>query len=89
MVIGITGVVSLAISGRLLAENSSIDGFGVIVLGVLTALGGGTLRDLYLDLTAFWVAEVFYLYAASIGILAAIIVSRLKLKINRQIILIF
>lgn len=89
MVIGVTGVVSLAISGCLLAENSSIDGFGVIVLGVLTALGGGTLRDLYLDLTAFWVAEVFYLYATSIGILAAIIVSRFKLKINRQIILTF
>ena len=38
-----------AISGALAARGKQVDLFGVIVLALVTALGGGTLRDVILD----------------------------------------
>ena len=48
-----------------------MDVFGVVMLGCVTALGGGTLRDMILGLhPVFWIANTTYLWAA---ILAALI----------------
>ena len=43
------GVAVFAASGALAAGRKRMDVFGVIVLGAVTAVGGGTLRDLLLD----------------------------------------
>ncbi|MFP3458607.1 TRIC cation channel family protein, partial [Psychrobacter sp. SIMBA_152] len=40
-----------------------IGGFGVVVVGSVTALGGGTLRDILLNQPVFWIANPDYLYA--------------------------
>ena len=39
-----------AITGVLAAKGKRVDLFGVVVLAVVTAVGGGTLRDLLLDI---------------------------------------
>ncbi|CCJ71495.1 Putative inner membrane protein [Cronobacter condimenti 1330] len=45
----IIGTAVFAISGVLLAGKLRMDPFGVLVLGVVTAVGGGTIRDMALD----------------------------------------
>ena len=44
------GTAVFAVSGALAAGRKRMDIFGLIVLGCVTALGGGTLRDVMLDL---------------------------------------
>lgn len=60
-------VVVSAISGVLAARGKRVDLFGVIVLAVVTAVGGGTVRDLLLDVPkVFWLQNPDYLYNALI-----------------------
>jgi uncharacterized membrane protein YeiH len=55
------GVAVFAISGALAAGRKSLDLLGVIVIAMVTATGGGTVRDLLLDRTVFWIARPEYL----------------------------
>jgi uncharacterized membrane protein YeiH len=56
------GVAVFAISGALAAGRRGLDLIGVIVLGTVTAIGGGTIRDLLLDRhPIFWLADPAYL----------------------------
>ncbi|MEM7762562.1 MAG: trimeric intracellular cation channel family protein [Pseudomonadota bacterium] len=65
------GVWVFAYSGGLVAARQRMDLFGYIVLGLLPAVGGGTLRDLILDVPVFWVAQpVYILVAISAGLFA-------------------
>ena len=55
------GVAVFAISGALAAGRKRLDLLGVIVLGLVTAVGGGTIRDLLLDRhPIFWLADPSY-----------------------------
>ncbi len=57
------GVVAFALSGILAATRARFDVVGVSVVALLTALGGGTLRDLLLDREPFfWVANELWLW---------------------------
>ena len=59
------GVAVFAVSGSLAAGRKRMDVFGVIVLGLVTALGGGTLRDALLDsVPVFWIDDPGYLLIA-------------------------
>jgi uncharacterized membrane protein YeiH len=60
------GVVVSAITGVLAARGKQVDLFGVLVLALVTALGGGTLRDLILSRPVFWTADASYLVNAAI-----------------------
>jgi uncharacterized membrane protein YeiH len=65
------GVFAFALSGGLTAVRHRLDIFGVIVIALLTAVGGGTLRDLLLDQPVFWLDDqVSLLLAAGAGIAA-------------------
>jgi uncharacterized membrane protein YeiH len=56
------GVAVFAVSGCLAAGRKRMDVFGAIVLGLVTALGGGTLRDTLLDSgPVFWAVDPVYL----------------------------
>lgn len=56
------GVGVFAVSGALAAGRKRMDVFGVVVLGLVTALGGGTLRDTLLDSgPVFWIHDPVYL----------------------------
>ena len=59
------GVAVFAISGSLAAGRKRMDIFGVIVLGVVTAIGGGSLRDILLNAgPVFWIEDPSYLLMA-------------------------
>ena len=52
------GTAVSAISGALAARGKQVDLFGVVVLALVTALGGGTLRDVILNAyPVFWVGD--------------------------------
>lgn len=55
--IGILGVVVFAVSGALAAGNLRLDPIGFLFLGTVTAIGGGTMRDLVLGRTVFWTID--------------------------------
>lgn len=54
-------VVVFAISGVLAAERARLDLLGVVVLAAVTAIGGGTTRDLLIGRPVFWLRDVRYL----------------------------
>lgn len=59
--IELAGVAVFAISGALAAGRKSLDLLGVVVIALVTATGGGTIRDLLLDRTVFWIARPEFL----------------------------
>ncbi|WP_372368634.1 trimeric intracellular cation channel family protein [Candidatus Uabimicrobium sp. HlEnr_7] len=62
------GIFVFAVSGALSAGKKSLDFFGVAVISVATALGGGTLRDLILGNTPVaWVQDHNYILVAVSG----------------------
>ena len=57
------GVAVFAVSGVLAAGRKGLDVLGVAVIAMVTAIGGGTLRDLLLDRhPIFWIANTTYLW---------------------------
>ena len=69
----IAGVAVFAISGALAAMRKELDLIGVLVIALVTAVGGGTLRDLLIDRPVFWVGDPSYvamIIAASIATIA-------------------
>lgn len=71
------GVAVFAISGTLQAARRRLDPFGALVLAVVTAIGGGTLRDLLLDQRPiFWISAPDYLLVIALATALTIIVGR-------------
>ena len=62
------GVFIFAVSGALLACRKDMDIFGMLVLALMPAIGGGTLRDLLLDLPVFWIADTNYLLLSAAAV---------------------
>lgn len=72
------GIFVFAVSGALMAGRKSMDFFGVLVIAIITAMGGGTLRDLILDRhPVTWIRDDSYLVVASLGALATVLWVRL------------
>lgn len=65
------GIFAFAISGFLTAADKKLDLFGAFIIGLVTALGGGTLRDLLLNTDIAWVSNVNYIYMGLFGGMAA------------------
>lgn len=76
-VLEVLGVAVFAISGALTAARKEMDPFGFIVLGVATAVGGGTIRDLVLGLPVFWVVKPHYLITCIVAALPVFWLARL------------
>ncbi|MCW9707327.1 trimeric intracellular cation channel family protein [Fodinibius salsisoli] len=67
------GVAVFAISGVLAAGKKSLDLLGVVIIAVVTAVGGGTTRDLLLNRhPVFWISDPSYLSVIIIATLATI-----------------
>ena len=74
------GVVVFAISGALAAGRRSMDIFGVLVIGFITALGGGTLRDLLLGIHPIsWIGNPTYLFLVTCAVIATMLGGRIAI----------
>ena len=62
--VGLAGVAAQAAAGVLDAGRKPFDLFGIVVVALAASLGGGSLRDLLLDRSVFWIADQSYLIGA-------------------------
>lgn len=58
-------VAVFAVTGALVASRAQLDIVGFIFIACLTSVGGGTLRDLMINRTIFWIADPWYVGVAS------------------------
>ncbi len=79
-VLDILGTFTFAVSGAIIAARKQFDIFGALVIAFVTAVGGGTLRDMILGRSSlagyepiFWMQDITYFWA----ILAAVVVTLL------------
>lgn len=67
------GTMVFSISGCSAAAQKNIDVFGITFCGFVTAIGGGSLRDVFLDTHPVWIFDSNYLLAILLGVLITII----------------
>lgn len=77
------GVFVFAMSGALVAGRKQMDVFGFVVLALMPAIGGGTLRDLILDVPVFWIEDLNYLYLTLAAALLTFIAYRAFERVTR------
>ncbi|MFA0141142.1 TRIC cation channel family protein [Vibrio kanaloae] len=76
-IIDLFGTAIFAISGVFVAGRLKMDPFGVAVLGSVTAIGGGTIRDMALGATpVFWITDTTYLWVIITTCLLTMIIVR-------------
>ena len=76
------GTFAFAISGIRMAAAKKFDWFGAYVVGLVTAVGGGTIRDLLLSKTPFWMLQPSYLIVTGFALLVVIIFGKQLIKMN-------
>jgi uncharacterized membrane protein YeiH len=70
----IIGTMAFAMSGALTAMNKKLDPFGVFIIAFVTAVGGGTLRDVMIGRTPVgWMQDLTYVYVIILGFLLTIL----------------
>lgn len=74
------GTLAFAISGIRLASAKKFDLFGAYVVGVTTAIGGGTMRDLMLGHPPFWMTAPSYLICSGVALLWVIVFRKLLVR---------
>lgn len=74
--LALVGVAVFAVSGVLAAARHGLDWVGALVLAGLTAIGGGTLRDLLLDRPVFWLDDTRHLWVIIVTTALMIIYTR-------------
>ncbi len=85
----VIGTMAFAISGVLTALNKKLDPFGVFIIAFVTAVGGGTLRDVLIGRTPVgWMQDLTYVYMISLGFFLAL-VFRKKLDRLRKSLFLF
>ncbi len=71
------GISVFSITGALAAQGKRMDILGVVVLAIVTALGGGTIRDITLNAYPIgWVINNVYLWTAIVSAVSAFLVCR-------------
>ena len=81
-IIDFVGTFAFAISGIRLASAKRFDWFGAYVVGAATAIGGGTLRDVMLDVPVFWMHDGFYLSCTGLALLWVILLRKHLIKMH-------
>lgn len=86
-IIELLGTLAFAISGLRIAAGKQIDWFGAYIIGLVTAIGGGTLRDLLLNQTPFWMLDGKYVLLTGIALLATILFKQKIYKLGSTLFL--
>lgn len=88
-ILDLLGTMAFAISGTLAAMHKRLDLFGVLIIAFVTAVGGGTLRDILIDRTLVsWMQDLNYLYVI-IGATIFTIIIRKKIDYLRTSLFLF
>lgn len=77
ILIDLISVAVFAVSGALAGARKGLDIIGLVWLGTITGIGGGTMRDLLLDRPVFWINDTRYLIIACVSAALVFAVVRL------------
>lgn len=73
-IIDILGTIAFSISGVLVALNKKMDPFGILIIAFVTAVGGGTLRDVLIGETPVsWMTNITFVYVVLASTILAVI----------------
>ena len=87
LLIDILGTIAFAISGVLTALNKRLDPFGILIIAFVTAVGGGTLRDVLIDANVAWMRNLTYVYVILAATIFAVIFRKRLGYIRRSLFL--
>lgn len=86
-VINILGTLAFALSGIRMASRKEFDIFGAFVLGLVTAIGGGTVRDVLLGKQPFWMTDGSYFLITAIALALTIVFKNKLLGLGKTLFL--
>ena len=67
-ILGMIGIAAFAITGVISSGKKDMDLFSIVLLGMVTSLGGGTIRDIILSMeTVYWIRDTSYLWVAALS----------------------
>ncbi|MDQ2177813.1 trimeric intracellular cation channel family protein [Marinifilum sp. D714] len=82
------GTLVFAISGTLSAANKKLDLFGAYFTGFITAIGGGTLRDVILgNFPVAWISDLNYIVIISLGVILTFLFKNTIMTLKRTLFL--
>ena len=84
-IIEVIGTCAFAISGIRIASTKKFDWFGAYVVGLATAIGGGTLRDLLINMPPFWMTNGMYLVVTGVALLVTIFFGKYIINMNNTL----
>ncbi|PID62586.1 MAG: hypothetical protein CR986_01030 [Ignavibacteriae bacterium] len=79
------GTFAFALSGIRLSSHKNFDWFGAYVVGLITAIGGGTFRDILLDITPFWMESYSYIIITGIALVLFLLFNKPLLNLNKTL----
>jgi uncharacterized membrane protein YeiH len=88
LIIDILGTIAFAVSGGLTAMKKRLDLFGIFIIAFVTAVGGGTLRDILIDAPVTWMHDLTFFYVIVIATVLAVVFRR-KLNYVRRSLFLF
>ena len=71
-----------AISGVRLAAAKKFDWFGAYTIGFITAIGGGTMRDVFLKCNPFWMLDPWFVIATIVGFILVVVMKTYLVRIE-------
>ncbi len=84
----ILGTAAFAVSGASFAMEKKMDPFGVLIIGFVTAIGGGTLRDILVGQEPVsWMTNMPYIYTILISVILAIVFRKKIGKLSKSLFL--
>lgn len=81
-IIEVLGTFTFVVSGIRQASAKHFDWFGGFVCGIAVAIGGGTVRDVMLGVTPFWMTSSLYMSCAVLALLFTVVFSRSLKKLD-------
>ena len=82
-IIEFLGTFAFAISGIRSASSKNFDWFGGYVVGLATAIGGGTIRDVMLGLVPIWMTNSIYVICTAAALLTFIMLKKLFTRLSK------
>ena len=83
--IGYLAIFVFATTGVLACAYKTQNIVSLVMLGIITALGGGTIRDIILMVPVFWLSEFYYVWIALVGSLATFLLFTLFRRYSKML----
>ena len=84
-ILDFVGTFAFALSGIRLASAKQFVWFGAYVVGLATAIGGGTIRDVLLDVTPAWMTDPIYLVCTALAMFFVILFRQYLIHMNNTL----